>query len=389
MAHKADTEMRLRMLKQGITNLPQGCAVETWLLHRGHPPESAINAPAEKTPYTLADLRQNYLGSAAAKRLEPNSFRVAGYHFQHLTRIFGARQVVSLLEYRDLQRYVDKRSTERPPSRLKNPPPSQSISPVTIRLEIKTLRTAWNWARRMDGLKEDFPGRNLVYSKTIEPLPFMTLAEAANLRAAGQAPPNLYDCIYLHAAEIDELLTHVRQKDLPPWVWPMFVFAAHTGARRSEMLRALCCDLKLGSGTGEQMGTVSLREKKCDVTRVTTRNVPLTALLREAILPLLFQQGYLFRSSHNNPIKPRIAQDYFHVALRDSPWRLLHGWHVFRHSFISSLAIEGVDQRIIDDLVGHSTEEQRRRYRHLCPNVKQQVVGRIFAPRQKNDQAIG
>jgi hypothetical protein len=37
-----------------------------------------------------------------------------------------------------------------------------------------------------------------------------------------------------------------------------------------------------------------------------------------------------------------------------------------------------VDQRIIDDLVGHSTEEQRRRYRHLFPDVKQQALLGVF-----------
>jgi hypothetical protein len=42
------------------------------------------------------------------------------------------------------------------------------------------------------------------------------------------------------------------------------------------------------------------------------------------------------------------------------------------------LASKGVDQRIIDDLVGHSTEEQRRRYRHLFPDIKQQAIQDVF-----------
>jgi hypothetical protein len=37
-----------------------------------------------------------------------------------------------------------------------------------------------------------------------------------------------------------------------------------------------------------------------------------------------------------------------------------------------------VDQRVIDDLVGHSTEEQRRRYWHLYPDVKQGAVRAVF-----------
>jgi hypothetical protein len=57
---------------------------------------------------------------------------------------------------------------------------------------------------------------------------------------------------------------------------------------------------------------------------------------------------------------------------------VLKGWHVLRHSFISALASNGIDQRIIDDLVGHATEEQRRPYRHLFPEVKQQALNLAF-----------
>jgi hypothetical protein len=38
-----------------------------------------------------------------------------------------------------------------------------------------------------------------------------------------------------------------------------------------------------------------------------------------------------------------------------------------------------VDQRIIDDIVGHQTEQQRRRYRHLYPDVKQEAMLAVFA----------
>jgi integrase len=51
---------------------------------------------------------------------------------------------------------------------------------------------------------------------------------------------------------------------------------------------------------------------------------------------------------------------------------------VLRHSFISCLAAAGVDQRIIDDIVGHCPEEMRRRYRHLMPEVKERSVDAVF-----------
>lgn len=57
---------------------------------------------------------------------------------------------------------------------------------------------------------------------------------------------------------------------------------------------------------------------------------------------------------------------------------MLKGWHMFRRSYISVLANKGVDQRIIDDLVSHSTDEQSRRYRHLFPDVKEQAVRNVY-----------
>src|SRR5262249_10952040 len=86
----------------------------------------------------------------------------------------------------------------------------------------------------------------------------------------------------------------------------------------------------------------------------------------------------LFCKGDGKEITPPEAHNYFQRGPRLSKWGVLKGWHVFRHSFISALASKGVDQRIIDDLVGHSTEEQRRRDRHLYPEGNQQAVETVF-----------
>ncbi len=72
------------------------------------------------------------------------------------------------------------------------------------------------------------------------------------------------------------------------------------------------------------------------------------------------------------------AHDHFKRTLAGSKWEVLRGPHVLRHSFISCLAAAGVDQRIIDDFVGHQTDEQRRRYRHLLPDVKKKALSSVF-----------
>ena len=76
--------------------------------------------------------------------------------------------------------------------------------------------------------------------------------------------------------EIAEVLEVVKAMSRQPFLYPMFVFAAHTGARRSEMMRSRVEDFDFDAQT------VLIREKKKDKTRrLTFRRVPMTSLLAE------------------------------------------------------------------------------------------------------------
>src|SRR5262249_20682996 len=78
------------------------------------------------------------------------------------------------------------------------------------------------------------------------------------------------------------------------------------------------------------------------------------------------------------PLTRDEAHDHLKRTVKGSKWEVLRGWHVFRHSFCSILAMKGCDQRVIDEFVGHQTEEQQRRYRHLAPDVKRQAIVSAF-----------
>lgn len=68
----------------------------------------------------------------------------------------------------------------------------------------------------------------------------------------------------------------------------------------------------------------------------------------------------------------------FKATLKGSQWENVRGFHVFRHSFASNAAAEGIDQRMIDEWMGHQTEEMRRRYRHLAPSQQQTAIDAVF-----------
>lgn len=384
----------LMRLKQELVTLPAGCDVVTFVQNDGRPPEH----PVEVRDFTLAGLRDAYLGSQEGK-LEETTLAAVRLHFRHLVRLLGPDRSAVELTRADLQGYADKRAKEwidpnvyrakrrerdakkKPRSNRKPAPlasedrPKRHPSPATLKKEIVSLRTAWNWARSHLGLGPEFPGRDLDYAKAEQKLPFMTWDEAARRVDLGDDADAVWECVYLRPAEVTELLSWLKGREVSAWVYPMFCFAAYTGARRSEIVRVSPTDLDVAAGV------VTIREKKRDKQKHTTRRVPLTPFLVAVLTEWSSSRAAgkaFFCKADGRAVAPREAHNYFQRALKGSKWDVLKGWHVFRHSFISALASKGVDQRVIDDMVGHSTDEQRRRYRHLHPDVAQLAVTSVF-----------
>jgi integrase len=165
----------------------------------------------------------------------------------------------------------------------------------------------------------------------------------------------------------------------------MFAFAAHTGARRSELIRAEVADVDFDAGT------VLIREKKRARGQRTTRRVPLSSRLSDALKnwltihpggPMLFAQHAdvphsKTKRTTSTPVTRDEAHDHFKRTLAGGKWRVLRGWHVLRHSFASNCAARGIDQRLIDAWLGHTTEI-RKRYLHLIPSTERSAIRSVF-----------
>jgi integrase len=230
----------------------------------------------------------------------------------------------------------------------------------------------------------------LRFPKEEEKEPFRTFAEIEAIIASDDSDDDkkeaLWEALYLTRPEIEEFLGHVRAHGTLPWVYPMVAFAAYTGARRSEILWALVTDVDLDGKV------VTVREKKRQKDKRSTRTAPLTPKLVEVLQawfavrpegPFLFCQAQRVTRSKTKREGPTAvtkdeAHDHFERTVGDSKWQVLRGYHVLWHSFISALASEGVDQRVIDEVVGHPSEEQRKRYRHLYPGVMREAIARVF-----------
>jgi integrase len=88
------------------------------------------------------------------------------------------------------------------------------------------------------------------------------------------------------------------------------------------------------------------------------------------------------RRTEPGPLTRNEANDHFKRTVAGSKWSVLRGWHVLRHSFVSNCAARGVDQRMIDEWVGHQTEEMRKRYRHLFPDQQRRAIRSVFGDGQ-------
>jgi integrase len=368
---KSKIDHILMRLKQHLLELPAGVPITDFVMRDGKAPANPLNAT------TFGQLRDKYLATRELS-LEPRTVDTLRLQLAHIEATVGKNFLLGSLSHQKLQDHIDRRSQMFRPEPVRNKknekkprPKRKPISPVTIRKEINAFRAAWNYGATAGMVQGQFPSRGLSYGKAVEPLPFMTWAEIERRLNAGGSK-ELWGSLYLQPQELTELLAFVKKRKCRPWVYPMFVMAAHTGMRRSELLRCRVEDVNLA----ERVITVHEKKKARGV--LTTRRVPITDLLASAITPLMTGRVHLFGDGAK-PLSIDHAKQTFRRVLAGSKWAVIKGPHTLRHSWISIMASKGTDQRIIDDCVGHATEQQRRRYRHLFPQVTQNAVQAAFA----------
>ena len=372
---KKIVEATIWRVEQGVLQLPENADVVSFLLSGGNAHES----PKAPKTVSLKALFAEYRESASAS-LEPTTVCTLGTHTGHLLRIFGNRFNPCSLTLTDLDDYLKTRREEKTNRGTR-------VSPTTIRKEIATLRTIWGWAAERYAVAA-FPNtRKLNYGKVPERPPFRTWEEIEQQIERGglsdTQQAELWDCLFLSLAQIEQLLDCMEKTEAQPFLFPMIVMAAHTGARRSELIRSQIDDFQ-----GEE---VVIHERKRVKGKHSTRRVPVSKRLRKAIDAWLqihpggqytFCQHEVVRSKkirqQPEPVTAHEAHDHLQRALNGSKWSKLRGWHVLRHSFISNCALKGIDQRIIDSFVGHTSEEMRRRYTHLFPSAKRDAIRSVF-----------
>lgn len=364
----------IRLVETGRLTIPVDTReLTTFLLSDGRLSER----PVLPTVISLSDVFDAYRNSMADGSMEANSLATIKIHTSHLKRILGSDLPMKSLSFADLQIYVDKRSKEKGRRNKK-------LSPTTIKKELATLRVIWSWAIKHQHVTDPFPGKGLRFRKTEEKPRFQTWDEIEYQIRRGalenDEQAELWDCLFLTISEISELLLCASKLARHRFLYPMLATAAFTGARRSELIRAQIRDFDL------EAATMTIREKKRNRQKYTTRLVPLSAALLNVLdgwfgdhpggkYAFCLERAGQYRVG---PLSVGQAQDHLQRTLASTKWERVRGSHVLRHSFASNCAAKGVDQRLINAWMGHQTEEMMKRYQHLFPDTQQAAIQSVF-----------
>lgn len=379
LSRKLRIEENIQLVELGRLTITPDADLVSFLLSDGK-----INKPVSaQKRISLGKLHETFVKNLPADAMEENTLRTAANHMRHVVRILGGRKQVKTITTTDLQTFVNTRSKEPGMN-------GRTVSSQTIKKELATLRTIWNWSRLHGYTNDSLPLRGVKFPKYEERQPFRTREEIERLIASNEFSEaeikEVWECLYLRATEIKELLETVAEKSDYSHVYPMVAVASYTGARRSELCRMLTTDVDL------ENGTLLIRERKRSKSKRTFRQVPIASSLNTILQSWLNDRPEsvsLFPSMEFDRISKECrvstkaataeeASSHLDHALRHSRWEVARGWHVFRHSFISNCASRGIDQRMIDDWVGHQTDEQRKRYRHLFPDTQKKELDRVF-----------
>ena len=364
----ARLEENLRLVERGRLTVPAGADLGLFLLSDGK-----LDKPVELVrTLRLAEMFTTYQTQFTAGAKELITRQMEDIHMNHLSRIIGGETAVTAITAETIQQFVDVRSQEK----HKN----QQIKPKTVRKAVATLRFVWNWANRQGHVPTKFPTVDLVFPKEKQPEPFRTYDQIQAIIARGVTDPRrvreLWDGLFLDPKQVAEVLERVRLKPNTKYLHPFLVTAAYNGARRSELFRARVEDFDFDGKL------ILLREKKRSRDKETFRTVDMSPKV-ELVMRHSFADGhpggtFAFCSGSDCMLTDGQAWRVFRSGVKGSKWQVLRGFHAFRHSFASNLAAAGVDQRVIDELMGHTTGEMQKRYRHLFPEQRRAAVLTVF-----------
>jgi len=373
---QATVEETVEFLRSGRITMPEDVDSVDWILFGGKLQIKSVRH-SEVKDKRFGSICDDYLEDQPQKQATTTDAEKT--HVRHLKQILKASTLMKNIDLDALKEYRRRRNSQKFHGR--------AISDATIKKELVTFRQIWMWGRQNGFLDIQCPlldeGHRwkIQFEKKNARDKFKTWDQVERqINRNGLTDDQvqeLWEGLYLDQSQVLELLSHVETQAAHSFIHPMFVFAAYTGARRSEILRSEIEDFDF------EDDQITLRERKRRKDRQgSTRLVPLHPKLRN-VMEMWFANHpggtFTIAPPKNMPrrrkalaptsyLTPSQADHHFDVTLRDSKWSVIKGFHVLRHSFGSNLIRSGdVSSDVVANWMGHSTMEMRELYQHLFP----------------------
>ena len=228
-------EETIKDLKRGRLEMPGDADPGAYLISggklTGKPKPASSDTPDDDVPFTLGRVFDTYLETLTPGSKEANTLETEAVHSRHFNRVLGESLPFEGVGVGTLQTYVNARSKE-------------GVARDTIRKELATLRAIWGWAYKRHHISSPAGWKmaDLTLPKAVEKREFQTWDQIKRRIArgglTGVQEADQWECLWLDQDQTVECLAWVREHAEYPFVYPMFAFAAYTGARRGEMLRS-------------------------------------------------------------------------------------------------------------------------------------------------------
>lgn len=371
-AAKRIVEQTIHRLLVGLISVPTNVEIPKYILSGGtYTSTNDVERSSKEKTLTLQAVIQAYLENAALL-IAPSYLASQSTHLQHLANFLGEKvsNPVDQIEVSELNRFLQHRLKIR--------------QPVTVQKERITLIQFYKWVVRQ-GYLEISPAADLPVIKGGEDSShFRTVEEIQRILQRGGLSKDetmqLWQCLYLTPQEIALLLQIVKSNAKDDRSLLLHTIAAYTGMRRGEILRLRWLDIDM-----DEKYLFARSRKQSRRRRETSRRIDLHPELEDILLRWhqLHDRGQflLCDAESLKPLDVHHANRLFWQPMRDTEWcmdrkrnRFKVGFHTYRHSFASNLASQGIDQRIIDEFMGHNTDAMRRRYRHLFPSKRKAAI---------------
>lgn len=342
-------------LKTGVLEPPKGDeSVRDYIFRLAMPQPAEEENPPTVSVHHLSDLLRVYKEDLPSSLKAASTILTEKTHLRHLERfVLRAGYGDPLLADINVGFFRHYQNFRR----------SEKIRNDTIKKELGTFQGLWKYAVDYGHVKYNVV-RDVPRGKSEVPGDrFRAMSEAEALISSDNYNEielrEIKRFRFLNRSEVEELLSLFKGM----WIHPVLVALADTGMRRGEVCALEWCDVDL------ERKILCIKSMKQSRHRgQTPRYVP----IRDRLLALLQDQKQKTGHKRWVFISPRgggqLWRDGLNVCFRRVTTGTRFeglGLHCLRHSLASCLAEKGVDQREINEILGHMTQEMAQRYLHI------------------------